>query len=123
MMVIDAVSLPRTLSTWLILMTLPALWSMVRVTRARWFYSAKHASTKVRQSSRHCAISSQLPSESGWQLSQGERSRLYIARALLQNAELVILDESFDALDPETCRQALDCVVRRASALLVIAHT
>ena len=43
----------------------------------------------------------QMVGETGWQLSHGERSRLYIARALLQDAELVVLDESFAALDPE----------------------
>lgn len=60
--------------------------------------------------------------ESGWQLSHGERSRLYVARALLQGADLLVLDESFAALDPENLEQALDCVLRRAPSLLVIAH-
>lgn len=60
--------------------------------------------------------------ETGWQLSHGERSRLYIARALLQGAEIIVLDESFAAMDPETLRLALQCVLRRASTLLVIAH-
>ena len=60
--------------------------------------------------------------ETGWKLSQGERSRLYVARALLQRAELVILDESFAALDPENLDRALRCVLKRAPALLVIAH-
>ena len=64
----------------------------------------------------------QMVGESGWQLSHGEKSRLYIARALLQDAELVVLDESFAALDPESLRQALACVLRRARTLLVIAH-
>jgi ATP-binding cassette subfamily B protein len=64
----------------------------------------------------------QMVGESGWQLSHGEKSRLYIARALLQDAELVILDESFAALDPESLRQALGCVLRRAGTLMVIAH-
>ncbi len=64
----------------------------------------------------------QLVGESGWQLSHGEKSRLYIARALLQKAELVILDESFGALDPDSLRLALKCVLERASTLLVIAH-
>jgi ATP-binding cassette subfamily B protein len=64
----------------------------------------------------------QMVGESGWQLSHGEKSRLYIARALLQRAELVILDESFAALDPESLRQALSCVLERAPTLLVIAH-
>ncbi len=60
--------------------------------------------------------------ETGWQLSHGERSRLFIARALLQGAELVLLDESFAALDPDSLRQALTCARRRAPTLLVVAH-
>ena len=64
----------------------------------------------------------QMVGETGWQLSHGERSRVYIARALLQGAEIVIFDESFAALDPENVKLALDCVLRRASTLLVVAH-
>ncbi len=64
----------------------------------------------------------QILGESGWQLSHGERSRLFIARALLQPADLLIMDESFGALDPETMALALRCVLRRAPALVVIAH-
>jgi ATP-binding cassette, subfamily B, bacterial len=64
----------------------------------------------------------QMVGETGWQLSHGERSRLYIARALLQNSELVVLDESFAALDPENLQRAVECVVRRSKSLVVIAH-
>ena len=64
----------------------------------------------------------QMVGETGWQLSQGERSRMFIARALLQNPELAILDESFGALDPENLRQSLECVLRRSKTLLVVAH-
>jgi ATP-binding cassette subfamily B protein len=64
----------------------------------------------------------QMVGESGWQLSHGERSRLFIARTLLQDADLVILDESFGALDPENLYRALQCVLKRASTALVIAH-
>ena len=64
----------------------------------------------------------QMVGETGWQLSHGERSRLYIARALLQGADLVILDESFAALDPETLQCAMECVLKRAKTLLVVAH-
>jgi len=64
----------------------------------------------------------QMVGETGWQLSHGERSRLYIARALLQDADLVILDESFAALDPVNLQHALACVVKRARSLLVISH-
>ena len=60
--------------------------------------------------------------ETGWQLSHGERSRLFIARALLQNADLVVLDESFAQLDPENLRRALQCVLERAPTVMVIAH-
>jgi ABC-type multidrug transport system fused ATPase/permease subunit len=64
----------------------------------------------------------QMVGETGWQLSHGERSLLYVARALLQRAQVVILDESFAALDPETLKRSLNCVLHRASTLMVIAH-
>lgn len=64
----------------------------------------------------------QIVGEGGWQLSHGERSRIYVARALLQGAELVILDESFAALDPENLKQALECALRHAPTLMVVAH-
>ncbi len=65
----------------------------------------------------------QLLGETGWQLSHGEKSRLFIARALLQRAELLMFDENFSALDPETQLKVLECVRRRAHTLMVIAHT
>jgi ATP-binding cassette, subfamily B, bacterial len=64
----------------------------------------------------------QMVGETGWQLSHGERSRVFMARALLQRADVMVLDESFAALDPETLERALGCVLRRAPALVVIAH-
>ena len=64
----------------------------------------------------------QIVGETGWQLSHGERSRLYIARALLQGATVLILDESFAALDPETLHRVQQCVLEHAPTLLVIAH-
>jgi ATP-binding cassette subfamily B protein len=64
----------------------------------------------------------QMLGESGWQLSHGERSRLFIARTLLQKAELVIFDESFGALDPENLYRALRTTLERAPTVLVIAH-
>jgi ATP-binding cassette, subfamily B, bacterial len=65
----------------------------------------------------------QLVGETGWQLSHGERSRLFIARALLRNSDLLILDESFSALDPATLQDVLGCVLNRARTLLVISHS
>ena len=64
----------------------------------------------------------QLVGETGWQLSHGERSRLYLGRALLQGAELIVLDESFAALDPQTLRDALAYVLEQAPTVLVVAH-
>ncbi len=64
----------------------------------------------------------QMVGETGWQLSHGEKSRLYMARALLQNADLIILDESFAALDPENLQMAMQCAIKRAKTLMVIAH-
>jgi ATP-binding cassette, subfamily B, bacterial len=64
----------------------------------------------------------QVIGETGWQLSQGERSRIFLARALLQNADLIVLDESFAMLDPENLQQCLESVRRRAKTLMVIAH-
>jgi ATP-binding cassette subfamily B protein len=64
----------------------------------------------------------QMVGDTGWQLSHGEQSRLFVARALLQGADLVILDESFGALDPENLQRAITCARRRARTLMVIAH-
>lgn len=64
----------------------------------------------------------QMVGETGWQLSHGERSRLFLARALLQGADLVVLDESFAALDPENLAAALECTLARARTVVVIAH-
>jgi ATP-binding cassette subfamily B protein len=65
---------------------------------------------------------SQIVGETGWQLSHGERSRLFIARALLQKADVIVLDESFAALDPNNLRRALQCVLNRSRTLIVVAH-
>lgn len=64
----------------------------------------------------------QIVGETGWQLSHGERSRLYLARALLQKSELVVLDESFAALDPDTLERCLRCALAHSATLVVIAH-
>jgi ATP-binding cassette subfamily B protein len=64
----------------------------------------------------------QTVGETGWQLSHGERSRIFLARALLQKADLTILDESFAALDPDTLGKCLQCAFERAPTLMVIAH-
>jgi ATP-binding cassette subfamily B protein len=64
----------------------------------------------------------QVVGETGWRLSHGERSRLFMARALLQGADLIVLDESFASLDPESLERCLRCALERSPTLLVIAH-
>ena len=64
----------------------------------------------------------QMLGETGWRLSHGECSRLFIARTLLQGGRLVVLDESFAALDPHTVEACMRSVLKRAPALVVIAH-
>jgi len=64
----------------------------------------------------------QIVGEGGWQLSHGEKSRIYLVRALLQAPQLLILDESFGALDAESLQVAMRCVRQHAATLLVIAH-
>jgi ATP-binding cassette subfamily B protein len=60
--------------------------------------------------------------EAGWQLSDGEASRVCLARALLQRPDLLVLDECLAALDPATRLRVLEVLRRRAGTLLLIEH-
>jgi ATP-binding cassette subfamily B protein len=65
-----------------------------------------------------------LVGEGGTTLSGGEKQRISIARALLKDAPIVILDEATASLDPENellIQQAIASMVR-SKTLIVIAH-
>lgn len=62
--------------------------------------------------------------ENGATLSGGERQRISIARALLKDAPIVVLDEASAALDPENEAEVQQAINRLAAGktVLVIAH-
>jgi ATP-binding cassette subfamily B protein len=62
--------------------------------------------------------------ERGITLSGGQRQRLAIARALVRDADLMILDDALSAVDAETEREILDAMRSRRGRLptVVIAH-
>jgi ATP-binding cassette subfamily B protein len=60
--------------------------------------------------------------ETGWRLSHGERSRVFLARALLQRADIVVLDESLAAIDAGSHAACLRAVLDRSPTLVIVSH-
>jgi len=63
--------------------------------------------------------------EQGLRLSGGERQRLAIARALLKNAPILLLDEpttNLDAMTAHEIRQTLRELIRTRTTLLITHH-
>ncbi|WP_413470424.1 ATP-binding cassette domain-containing protein [Teredinibacter turnerae] len=60
--------------------------------------------------------------EYGWQLSHGERSRLFLARALMQDPNVMILDEIVSMFDPELSRQCLQVSTNKVPVGILIHH-
>ena len=60
------------------------------------------------------------------QLSEGEKQRASIARALVNNPKLILADEPTSALDDENCKAVFDLLesqaVRAGSALIIVTH-
>jgi ATP-binding cassette subfamily B protein len=64
-------------------------------------------------------------SENGSSLSGGERQRISIARAILKNTPIVLLDEPTAFLDPENeelVQQALTYLLKEGKTVLIVAH-
>jgi subfamily B ATP-binding cassette protein MsbA len=62
--------------------------------------------------------------ERGTQISGGQRQRLALARALIRNPEILVLDEATNALDPVTERAFQDALelFARDRTVIVVAH-
>lgn len=60
--------------------------------------------------------------ECGWQLSHGERTRIFLGRALMQRPEVLVLDETLAGLDPHTTLAVLDHVCDAVDTVMLITH-
>lgn len=65
---------------------------------------------------------SQIIRQDGLDISGGEKQRIGIARALINNPELIILDEATSGLDYYTEKKVLDTINRFKKTAIVVSH-
>jgi ATP-binding cassette subfamily B protein len=65
----------------------------------------------------------QVVGETGWQLSNGERALVGLARALLAEPAVLVVDETLGPLDPEAARRALAVARSRVRTLVVVTRS
>ena len=64
-------------------------------------------------------------SESGKNMSGGERQRLAIARSLYADAKILVFDEPIGSLDPENAAQVLDAIQflkKSGKTIIIVSH-
>lgn len=60
--------------------------------------------------------------ERGVTLSGGQKQRVSIARALIKNPKLLVLDDSLSAVDTDTEKVILDEIAKLQSTMIIVAH-
>jgi ABC-type multidrug transport system fused ATPase/permease subunit len=65
---------------------------------------------------------SQIISEDGHNISGGEKQRIGIARALLNDPEIIILDEATSSLDTFTENKILSSIKNLKKTIIIISH-
>ena len=65
---------------------------------------------------------SQIISQDGQNISGGEKQRIGIARALINNPEIIILDEATSGLDVLTEKNVLSTIRRLNKTVIIVSH-